>query len=721
MNRALGLAVAVMVVGVSPLAAQTADTTTYADTRTRDIVALARTRHREQDVSVQGYTARVMTRIEASAGRSRFARALPLVVHETAAQVAWSRPNDLQVRLLAVRAASRFPGIRPEVWLDRPWFIPRSPDDTIRVMGVPTTAALHPLADGAERAYRYRVVDSLVLVIPGRTIRAIGVRVEPKHEGPSLLAGEMWVDATTGDLVRLMATFMGEYLWNEPDSGTAEDSARARRASRTAEHYLSVHADLEYALIDARYWMPSRQLLAVTLDVPWLAGATFPMRALTTFSDYDVNVADPVAFRVAVDSGRRRIRLCGESDSARADTVRHRSDWERCRDRGFVHAGRWSGGQWEVDAPPLDTLLAYRWDAPLEMELNSQDADYVRSTVATLAHLDEELPDAWMGRETAGIRWDRLADVVRFNRVQGISAGIGYAIRPGPGFTTLQATARFGVSDRRPTGSLRWIREAPSGHLDIDAFRDLRDVEPWSKGTSLGNGVNALFAGHDDADYLLATGGAIGYTPYVGALHDVTFRVGVEHETSVQTTTGSRLNNWLGGDGTLGPNPPIADGNFLRVAIEPHARIGPIDVRPGVDALVNDSVAGGRAWLAARTSLTVAGYRAVVSVKGGVVVGDSLRQLAYRVGGPGTVRGYDYGTQVGRSFWSAQLDVPLTRNWLVTPVVFGDAGGTVSGGDPLVGVGAGLSFLNGWFRLDVSKGLNPGRSARFDVRFGASR
>lgn len=721
MTRAICLALGAMLGGGAALAAQTVDSSTYADARTREVVSLARARHVLADSTVLSYTARVTTRIEASAGKSRFARAFPLIAHETAARIAWSLPNDLQVHLLGVRVASPFSGVRPDVWLDRPWFIPRSPDDTVRLMGVPSTAALHPLADGAEQWYRYRIVDSLLMAIPGRTIRAIGVRVEPKRPGPSLMAGEMWIDAESGDLVRLMVTFVGEYVWSEPDSGTAVDSAEARKRSRKAEHYLTVNADLQYALIEGRYWMPSRQLLAVTLDIPWLGGANFPMRALTTFSDYDVNGANAVAFELPVDSGAHRRRRCGTSDSLVADSAMHGSDWDRCERAGFAHAGRWNGGQWEVDAPPLDTLRAYHWATPLTLTFDAADAAYVRATVGDLARLDESLPDAWMGRETAGLRWRRLADLVRFNRVQGLSVGLGYQVRPGPDFTTLQGTVRFGLSDHRPTGALAWIRDAPSGHLEITGFREYREFEPWSEGASLANSINALFAGHDDADYLLASGGAVSYTPYVGALHEVTFLAGIEHQATVKTTTGSRLNDWLGGSGVLGPNPSVTPGNFARLAVEPHARLGALDVRPGAEALFNDSLHAARVWLATQLSMTVAGRRAVLRVKGGAVLGDSLPQMRYGVGGPESVRGYDYGTEVGHSFWSAQLDVPLTRGWLATPVVFGDVGGTFSDGDPLVGAGAGLSFLNGWFRLDVSKGLRPARDVRFDLRFAAPR
>jgi hemolysin activation/secretion protein len=112
-----------------------------------------------------------------------------------------------------------------------------------------------------------------------------------------------------------------------------------------------------------------------------------------------------------------------------------------------------------------------------------------------------------------------------------------------------------------------------------------------------------------------------------------------------------------------------------------------------------------------------------LSLKTGYAVGDSLPQIRFRAGGPGTVRGYDYGTRVGAGAWSAQLDVALTRSWVLAPVVFADVGDTFRPGrfDPLVGVGGGISLLGGWIRVNGSVGLNPGTDFRFDLLFRAPR
>ena len=90
------------------------------------------------------------------------------------------------------------------------------------------------------------------------------------------------------------------------------------------------------------------------------------------------------------------------------------------------------------------------------------------------------------------------------------------------------------------------------------------------------------------------------------------------------------------------------------------------------------------------------------------------------MGGPTTVRGFTYGTRMGREFWSAQLDYALARSAALAPVVFADVGDTFTS-DPMVGVGVGLSLLNGLMRFDFAWGVRPESQFRFDLVFRANR
>jgi hemolysin activation/secretion protein len=143
-------------------------------------------------------------------------------------------------------------------------------------------------------------------------------------------------------------------------------------------------------------------------------------------------------------------------------------------------------------------------------------------------------------------------------------------------------------------------------------------------------------------------------------------------------------------------------------------------VGPGADVLVGEQGTAGRVWGVVSVPFAVPRVNGALTLRGGMAWGDSLPQLAFRVGGPQTVRGFTYGERRGREFWSAQLDVGLGKSRLVAPVVFFDIGDTFSA-NPLIGLGAGVSLLNGLMRFNLSKGIQPERSLRFDLLFRAPR
>ena len=97
------------------------------------------------------------------------------------------------------------------VW-DRPWFVPRSVDDSVRIFSdeFPATGALHPLAPTGPEWYRY-TLDQRALRHVGRdgALRLLGSTSRPGRGGPSLIAGQMWIDSTTAEVVRLTFRYVG--------------------------------------------------------------------------------------------------------------------------------------------------------------------------------------------------------------------------------------------------------------------------------------------------------------------------------------------------------------------------------------------------------------------------------------------------------------------------------------------------------------------------------
>jgi hypothetical protein len=664
------------------------------------------------------------------------------MVHETVARVTWRAPNDLKVEALGARAAAPFfrivAGMRGDVaqevdervrefaeqwWFDLPWFIPRAFGDHIRLLEIPNRAALHPLATGAIDHYRYAITDSVRINVPGRNVRVVKMRVEPKQLAPSLVAGDMWMDQETGDVVRFMFVFVGEYLWESPQGDTPEDSAKAREDNRMADRLTRVEADIEYALIENRYWLPHRQFLALTVKIPWFLNATIPVRFTSDFRDHQVNTNPEIRFALpSLDS------LIEEGERARTSTrlrvavgeggeEPENSD-ERARN-GFFRAGFWADGRWEIEIPPADTFLSFEWDTDFRISLDQDEERHSRESLITLAKLSEELPAEWVGRSRYGLAWERFSDIARFNRVQGFSLGLGYQVRPGFAFTTVHAGARFGLGDRRPTGSLTWRRDGPGGRLDVTGYRGVVEFEPWTDGQGMGNSTNAIFTGHDDADYYLALGGGFFYQWNAGLLRDVEFTAQVERHDSMGTEVNAPVPG-LFGSGVFRPNPAITEGTFLRAGVRRPITVGPARVLLGGDLLGTDSVVSTRVWGTTSIPFTVLRRTGTLTLRAGVGYGDALPQHAFRIGGLFTVRGYEHGTRIGREFWSAQFDFAVARSLFWAPVVFVDVGDAFSA-DPLVGVGAGLSLVNGLLRFNLSKGLRPSNGIRFDISFSAPR
>jgi hypothetical protein len=618
--------------------------------------------------------------------------------------------------------------LRRELLWDRPWFIPRALGDSIRVMGAPDRAALHPMADDAEHFYRYAIVDSVQLVTQSRTIQVIKMRVEPKRYGPALVAGDIWLDTETADIVRFGMVFLGDFLWESPGGDSPEDSAQAKKESDRINRFLSVEALVEYALVDQLYWMPYRQFLAITAEVPMFLNAAIPVRAITTFSDYSVNSNPPMVFHVSEEEleeeeesgerGRGTVVL----KPARAEGARvedEPDDDVRRRERGYYRTGTWRDGRWEMDVPPADSLVAFEWDFEFRASYDAEEERRLRETFTELSELSEELPPEWIGRKRLAMAWESVSDLVRFNRVQGLSLGMGYQFRPGINFTSLLVAARFGLSDRRPTGSVTWRRDAPAGRFDLKVYRTVAEVGPWTKGLGIGNSINALFVGHDDADYYLTSGGSIAYSWNYGLLEDVELALSYEYQESMEVATTSGIAD-IWGDGTFQDNPSVFEGWFFRALLSRKDRLGVVSLGLGAELFAGENGSGGRPWVTLEVPFGFPQLSGALTTRAGIMWGDSLTQAMYRLGGPQTVRGYTYGERTGTEFWSAQLDVAVGRSRILAPVVFFDIGDTFTS-DPLIGTGVGLSLLNGLMRFNLSKGIRPDRSVRFDLLFRAPR
>jgi hypothetical protein len=708
----------------------------YSSPAVQQLVERAMARRRTSDSAVADYQATIRYRLSVAVGRSVWARVPATAVEEQVARVQWRHPNDLRIDVIGRRFRSRSRDLElSSIWA-RPWFVPRGVDDSVRIFSsrFPATGALHPLASAGPAWYRYTMTGDLAVTpAGGGTLRLYRVQVTPRRTGPALVAGQLWIDSASAEVVRMTFRYLGTSLWVRPEEGPGgPDSAKARRLNAMANRIVSVDADLEYGLQEGRYWMPYRQVIAGRVRVPVVSNLVIPFQATTTFDDYAINAGRPIVFELPLlDStglSRDSVRTLRQAHldslrAARRGQLRGPPDSLRAWD----YAGRWHGGRFELHRPPNATLDRYdQWPDSLSLEPDPADARRVRETEAELARLAEALPDSVTGQATHGFAYERLSDAFRYDRVQGLSLGLGYRVRaPGLAFANLYGTVRYGLSDERVTGRLTLVRDAPSGRWAVGGFRDIAGVDPFSPGHTLGNTLNALFVAHDDADYLLAEGGAASFETSIRSGLDLVASARVEHQTSVGQEATSEINDFLGGDGEFPPNPPVDAGTYGGASVQ-LSHVGALRWRVTADVLGNADHSTGRLFGSLRAE---AGDRrgATLRLKAGIATSPTLQQSLFRLGGQATVRGFDYGTRRGQSFWAAQLDVAPFRGRL-RPVAFADAGQAADPSDlfsstVLAGAGAGVSFFGGALRFDLSYPLTPdtGGKLRFDIVVQAPR
>ncbi len=693
----------------------------YTSPAVQELVERARARRRSGDSLVTDYPARIKYRLTVAAGRRRWAQLPVAAVEEQIADVQWQRPNDLRVDVVGRRSRSRSETLElSSVW-DRPWFVPRGVDDSVRIFSneFPATGALHPLAATGPEWYRYSLTSGLTVTTARGSLRLLEVDVAPRRRGPALVAGKMWIDSATAEVVRLTFRYLGTSLWATPEKPTRSDSVEARRINAFANQIVSIDADLEYSLQDGRYWMPYRQVIAGRVRVPMVSDLVIPFQATTTFEDFEINTGEPVTFTAALPEQART----PEEREARRDSLQR----QRKTNGAWTSADHWEGGRFELHRPSDDSLAHFRdWPDSLQLEGDPAEAARIHQTEMSLAHLAERLPDSVTGERAHGFAYERLTDAFRYDRVQGLSFGLGYRLRvPSVDFTELYGTVRYGISDERLTGRLTVLRDAPGGRLALSGYRDLTGVDPFSPGHTFGNTMNALFVAHDDADYMVAEGGSLRYETSLSTGLDLGVGGRIEHQTSAPREATSELNDFLGGSGEFPANPPVDAGTFggayVRLA-------GMRDTRWAVtaDVLGGEGTTTGRLYGDVRRGF--GGARGVtLRLKAGIATAPTLQQSAFRLGGVNTVRGFDYGTGRGQSFWAAQVDVAPFAGRL-RPVLFLDAGQVEEPGDlfsskALAGGGIGLSMFSGILRFDLSYPISTGSGGkvRFDIVAQAPR
>jgi hypothetical protein len=707
--RRILLALLVLIPAVAPAA------------RSQDIVELARRRHNEPDSTLLNYRSRLNTLVSAAFSSDPLAPPKLLVASELASSVTWERDGGLQVKMLGQRYVTSF-GPEAEAGLDfsRPWFVATAPGDSLRLLGgidIPERAAVHPFALGAERYYEYELGDTVTLYVADRQVDLVEVRVTPTRGDESLVVGSVWVDRASGDVGGMQIRFVGRRLWGDDE----EDAEWANRI-------LSVSATMQQGLWEQRYWLPHHQEVELMVRIPFIGNFALPIIFRNEFDRYDVNTGESIAW-LSPDSMRAGVDLSTTYDEGATlyiragrevetadevpDSARGREAYPR-RETTQIRAGPGEGG-WEIIRPPDDSLEVYdEWARPLETP-----AELTLPSAEELERRARALSNEIAGRKLFVIQYDRLPDLIRYNRVESLALGL--AVRydiPRRAFWSLGGRASFGFADLQPKARLDVRYVAPRARVELAGYSELHvagsalsDVK-----RAFGNSLRAFFLGRDDADYYRASGAALTldrrWSWFRGRIG-----VGFEDHTTVERNTDFAIPGiWQ--DSVFQLNPPADEGTFWRGDGEAIIYLGdwtrPTDrgqltlgfeAGSGADSLDYVQVRGG---LEGKVDLWALASLAVVA-RGGWSGGDVPLQRLWRIGGIETLRGFTHGTLAGESYWTGRIELAHIRP-IWRPVVFADFGwagtgsdwpGGGSSDDVLWSVGGGVSLLNGFFRAEL--------------------
>jgi hypothetical protein len=708
----------------------------FLDPDARILHAAARARWREVDRSLIRYQAVVSQRL--GVGLRLPLRDRTLVSHESAARLIWERGMEGErggvtgVQMLALSGGmfdedddgrrSCSGAVCVSAGADGLFFNAFQPRGDPLMLGLSRwdddeeDGFEHPIAEGAELHYRFRTGDTLTVTLPdGRTLRIVELSILPRRDDPHLLSGALWIEPGTGALVRAVYRLARPLdLEQDTDDSDIEDIPGLLRPFIVDVTLVAV----DYALWDFRMWMPRSLRVEGTvragiLSSPVAGEIAYEIEEVVTAAD-----TGSVAASLGPDAAAERLAALAPPGLGPL--------------RVSTREGR-RGRRVSYLVP--EDVSALQRSPQLPEPIWSEDAAFVRpEEIAELARSLAQVAGPMDVATVANLDWGlQRPDLVRYNRVEGISVGARGSLRFGLGDAPVSAvlTARLGSADLEPRGALALTHETLGRSLTFSAYRDLQLVEPSTRGLGVGNSLMALLFGRDDGDYYQATGVAIGVTPPVAERAWYRARAYAERQDSAARETNASVMRQLGWDGGFRVGAPgfHADQAGVELTLSPWWGADPM--RPGAGVEIGLQAERGdfdfeRARLALRASLPLlAGSRLALSASGGTSWGSPSPQRLWTLGGPTSLRGFAPGVRIGPTFLSGrgELVVPLSRVPAARAVglaLFMD-GGWAGGRDrirwdeAIASAGVGLSILDGILRLDAAWGWHGQEGRRLDL------
>lgn len=643
---------------------------------------------------------------------------------------------------------------------------------------------IDPLAPGAEAYYRYSLGDSEAVSLPTRTggrrrIQLREVRLHPRQPIWNIAEGSLWFDVANGHLVRAVYRFAAPMdivaVAKDADPDAFKDVPFWVKPMIMPMTATLDAVTLDYGLFDDRYWLLIEryadgnakvnlfrarvrwevryQYLSVNGrdSLPHLAEFIKPLEQQHNDNNAAVHFdssrqarpnvgATPAVGAMparpwvqAAAPPKRKQRGSGHLDmrsgaeqSAQTDSAERARRAAQCaRQSTWDHVEVHDGGAVRVLVrTPCDTAaLAHSPLLPPSIYDPGETVFGEHDATAILARLGTE-PEPDFAPRAPQLRWGLDDNLIRYNRIEGLSVGAAVVDQLGLGLTT-RIEGRMGEADLEPNAELQVARNSASGTVSAGVYRRLASANDWGDPFTVGSSIWNLLAGDDEGFYYRAWGGELQATQ-TAALIPYSWRLFTEREWGARVDTRFSLTDAVGGAGMSRQNVAADAGTLAGLAfrLRPSWGTGLDGFQMSAD--VRGEGAGGDytyARGAADVTLLhpVSRYLdAAVTGGAGTSAGDVPAQRDWFLGGLRTIRGIAPGQDVGDAYWMAHGEIGL-RSSFVRPLVFFDMGWAGDRSDwgregrPLSGAGIGVSLLDGLIRFDVAHGIAPTHGLRINA------
>lgn len=711
-------------------------TSSYGDPTARSLHEAAMTERERVDESLISYTAVVRQRIAAALRMPLKDRTL--YRSEAAHRLWWDRDGENLVQVLAYREQTPLGVDRDDIDLDRfdtsfdPMndrlffgFAPRDED-----LGDPEDDEFwfeHPLYPEYVDRYRFTSGDTITLSLPdGRRVQAIELRVVPTRADVHRMTGSLWIEPESGALARAVWRLSDVFdaFRDIPDLQEEEDEDLRFIPGMLKPWTMELSmVSVDYGLWDLEVWMPRAMRIegvvaAGILKAPISLDYAYRLESVVTeqsLAEGEQDDLPEVVFRTRSEAMAYLNELAFGADVPYDVAVSRGSD---------------TGGVRYL-VPEDRTFLGESPQLPPPIWRNAEgfaSEDELRAGFDRLA----DLPTAPAARTPRTFRWGlQRPDLMRFNRVEGLSVGARAQLRPqtflGP--LSVTATARLGHGDLQPNGRLELARETLRRRIALRGYHELESIDPEARHLGLGNSIMALVFGRDDGDYYRRSGVALEWTPPSAGRRTFRARGYAEYHEPAGVETDVALPNLWKDGWTFRPNLAADEGWEYGALLEltPWWGTDPRLVQGGVDVSVLAATGAAefaRASLTGRLVLPLpAELRLALEAGAGGVTGSPSVQRLWYVGGPRTLRGYAPLRMGGESMVRGRAELarlfPFGGLALFSDYAWAGDRGAFTLDDGYYSLGAGLSLVDGLIRLDAAYGLRAPRTFRLDFYLDA--